>query len=321
MTLKTEQYIAALGREIENFNPPAEPANLYAPIKYQLEAGGKRIRPLLTLVACDMFGGDIQKAISPALGLEIFHNFTLLHDDLMDRADLRRNRATVHKVWGDNGAILSGDAMQIIAYQMIGAVEPQYLDRVLKNFSNTALQICEGQQYDMDFETRNDVSEQEYITMIRLKTAVLLGCALKIGAIVAGAKDSDAEKMYQYGVNIGIAFQLQDDYLDVYGDTATFGKKIGGDIVNNKKTYMLISALNLAQGGDKAELTELITTPQTNPTQKVAQVTALYTKLGIDKLVKDKMATYYNAALKDIEGLSNTTELISIANELMNREV
>ena len=231
-----DKYIEIINNAIASIDYPQSPFGLYAPVKYQLDMGGKRVRPLLTVMACDMFGGDIEEAISPALGLEIFHNFTLLHDDVMDKADIRRGRPTVHKAWNENTAILSGDAMQIIATQKVCEAPLRVLKEVLDLYNKTALEICEGQQFDMEFETREDVTREEYIEMIRLKTAVLIGCALKMGAIIAGATPSQADAMYKFGENIGLAFQLQDDYLDVYGDAETFGKKIGGDILNNKKT-------------------------------------------------------------------------------------
>ena len=220
---KIEQEITRL-----QFTYP--PKSLYDPIEYILSLGGKRIRPALVLMACNLYKENVDTAVNPALGLEVFHNFTLLHDDLMDDADKRRNKPTVHKVWNANTAILSGDAMLIAAYQLIGETESESLKEILDLFTRTALEICGGQQYDMEFESRTDVTEEEYIEMIRLKTAVLLACALKMGAIMGNAPKADAETLYQFGINIGLAFQLQDDLLDVYGDTATFGKNIGGDI-------------------------------------------------------------------------------------------
>ena len=215
------------------------PKGLYDPITYVLSMGGKRIRPVLMLMAYNLYKENVEPAFSSATGIEVYHNYTLLHDDLMDRADVRRGKATVHKVWDDNTAILSGDAMLVLAYQYMADCPSEYLKQVMDIFSLTALEICEGQQMDMEFERRSDVREEEYIEMIRLKTAVLLAAGLKIGAILGGASSEDAEKLYDFGVQIGIAFQLQDDLLDVYGDSAVFGKKIGGDILCNKKTYML----------------------------------------------------------------------------------
>lgn len=316
-----EQYIDIINKALTNISYPAEPLGLYAPVKYQLDMGGKRVRPLLALMACDMFGGDINNVISPALGLEIFHNFTLLHDDVMDNADIRRGRATVHKAWSENTAILSGDAMQIIATQKIAEAPVEVLKEVLDLYNTTALEICEGQQYDMEFEERDDVSVEEYIEMIRLKTAVLIGCALKTGAIVAHATPAQADAIYKFGVNIGLAFQLQDDYLDVYGDPAKFGKKIGGDILNNKKTYMLISALAYATGKEKERLHALISTDYALPDEKIAEVTAIYTLLGIDKMAREKIADYSTKALNYLKDMPNSEELRHFADSLTTRQL
>ncbi|MBP3354335.1 MAG: polyprenyl synthetase family protein [Bacteroidales bacterium] len=316
-----EQYIDIINKALENITYPAEPSGLYAPVKYQLDMGGKRVRPLLALMACDMFGGNINNVISPALGLEIFHNFTLLHDDVMDNADIRRGRATVHKAWSENTAILSGDAMQIIATQKIAETPVEVLKEVLDLYNTTALEICEGQQYDMEFEERDDVSVEGYIEMIRLKTAVLIGCALKTGAIVAHATSAQADAIYKFGVNIGLAFQLQDDYLDVYGDPAKFGKKIGGDILNNKKTYMLISALTIAQGKEKERLQTLISREIDSPEAKIAEVTSIYTSLGIDKMAKDKIEEYSLKALQYLEDIPNSDELKKFAHSLTTRQL
>ena len=241
-----KEFVALINKTIEEIRYPDQAQGLFAPISYILSLGGKRIRPLLALMANEMFGGDTSDVIMPAIGVEVFHNFTLLHDDLMDNADKRRGEETVHIKWNDNTAILSGDAMQIMAYQFIAQTKPEILQKVLNLFSHTALEICEGQQYDMEFEDRSNVSEEEYLEMIRLKTAVLLGCSLKIGAITGGANEDDANLLYEFGEKIGLAFQLKDDLLDVYADTNVFGKNIGGDILNNKKTFLLISALKLA---------------------------------------------------------------------------
>lgn len=245
---KLQRYFDAIEAELSKIEYAAEPDGLYAPVRYELSLGGKRVRPLLTLLACEMFAGDYRRALNAAVGLEVFHNFTLLHDDVMDKADVRRGKPTVHKVWDENTAILSGDAMEIIAFRYIARTEAPHTGAVVELFLKTALEICEGQQYDMEFERRDDVTEAEYIEMIRLKTAVLLGGALKIGAIIGGASETDADCIYRFGESLGLAFQLQDDWLDVYGDPARFGKKIGGDILNNKKTYMLINARQRSKG-------------------------------------------------------------------------
>jgi len=238
--IQIQQIVEKYLKEIEL---KTEPRELYEPVKYILEIGGKRIRPSLVLAAYNLFKNDVETAINPALALEVFHNFTLLHDDIMDKADLRRNQQTVHKKWNENVAILSGDTMSIKAYELLSKIPAEFLSEVLQAFNKTALQVCEGQQLDMNFESRLDVSVEEYLEMIRLKTSVLIAVSLKIGAIMAGALRNDVHKLYDFGLNLGLAFQLQDDYLDAYGDVQAFGKKIGGDIVANKKTFLLIKAL------------------------------------------------------------------------------
>ncbi len=272
------------------------PKSLYEPVEYVLSAGGKRLRPVLLLMAYNLYKDDIETAMWTACGLETYHNYTLLHDDLMDKADVRRGRMTVHNKWNENTAILSGDSMLVLAYQRIAKCDNTKLREVLDCFTETALEIGEGQQYDMDFETRNDVSEEEYIEMIRLKTSVLLACALKIGAILAGADAEDQENLYRFGENIGLAFQLQDDYLDVYGDEKVFGKAIGGDICNNKKTYMFINACNLAKGDDKAQLDAWLSAETFDKAEKIKAVTDIYNKIGVDRLAKEKMEHYLDVA-------------------------
>lgn len=324
MDPKISQYLDIINGAIEKIEYHKTPDSLYEPIRYELTLGGKRIRPVLMLMACELFGGDINQAIDPAVGLEVFHNFTLLHDDVMDNSDLRRGKPTVHKVWDENHAILSGDAMQIIATQHMCKVAPRLMPAVLDTFLLTALEICEGQQYDMEFETRNNVTTDEYINMIRLKTAVLLGCALKIGAIVAGAPIAQANTLYRFGENLGLAFQLQDDYLDVYGDPIIFGKNIGGDIINDKKTFMLIEALRLAEGKNKEILQQYIGVANADPREKVAAVTAVYNDLGIDKLCHEKIEAYSQAAFACMEEILVPEErklpLINLAQSLMNRD-
>ena len=314
---KIEQEIAQL-----QFTYP--PKSLYEPIEYTLALGGKRIRPALALMACNLYNEEIEAAIKPALGLEVFHNFTLLHDDLMDEADKRRNKPTVHKVWNANTAILSGDAMLIAAYQLIGETKSESLKEILNLFTVTALEICGGQQYDMEFESRSDVTEEEYIEMIRLKTAVLLACALKMGAIVAHAPQADAEALYQFGINIGLAFQLQDDLLDVYGDSATFGKNIGGDILCNKKTFMLINAFRLASEQQKAILNQWINQETFNPAEKIAAITSIYNELHLKELSEKKIQTYYDQAMDYLASLSIPKERLNIlkgvCERLMNRQ-
>lgn len=322
--LAFNDILQKIEQEIAQLQFPNPPKSLYEPIEYILSLGGKRIRPALVLMAYNMYKEEIGNCIKPALGLEVFHNFTLLHDDLMDEADKRRNKPTVHKVWNANTAILSGDAMLIAAYRLIGETEPESLKKILDLFTVTALEICGGQQYDMEFESRTDVEEEEYIEMIRLKTAVLLACALKMGAILGKASEADAEHLYQFGINIGLAFQLQDDLLDVYGDTATFGKNIGGDILCNKKTFMLINALRLASPALRTELDEWIGKKTFNPMEKIAAVTAIYDQLHLKELSETKIHTYYEAAMKHLDALHVAPEKLTILKEvstrLMNRQ-
>jgi len=310
--------------KIEELEIAKKPAELYEPIRYILDAGGKRMRPILVLAANNLFTNDIDAAIEPAIAMEVFHNFTLLHDDLMDQADLRRNRATVHKKWNDNIAILSGDAMMIKAYQLIVKSPSKNLAEIIELFNQTALEVCEGQQFDMNFEERMDVSEDEYIEMIRLKTSVLVAASLKIGALCADANKEDAQKLYDFGVNLGLAFQLQDDYLDTFGDIKTFGKKIGGDIVANKKTYMLIKALELAKGEQADALQQWLTKTPSDTEEKIKSVTNIYTKLNIKSLVKDKMNCYYQLAMDAFNSVNvesnKKTMLVNLADKLMVRE-
>lgn len=299
------------------------PKGLYAPVEYTLSIGGKRIRPALTLMACNLFSDNLESAIRPALGIEIFHNFTLLHDDIMDKADIRRGKPTVHKQWNENTAILSGDVMQIVAYQLISESPTQNLPKILEVFSNTAIEVCEGQQYDMDFENRADVQPDEYIEMIRLKTAVLLGCALYIGAVIGGAEESDAHYLYEFGINMGLAFQLKDDLLDVYGDVASFGKKVGGDIVCNKKTYLLIQAKELATGEVKIKLDGWLSAPNPDHETKIREVTLIYNQLGVKKICEDTMSVYYEKAIAFLGKVSvesyKKQELRKLAEKLMFR--
>ncbi len=313
-----------LSLEIEKLNWQKSPEGLYKPISYVLSHGGKRIRPTLTLMACNLFTDNLLPAIPAALGLEIFHNFTLLHDDIMDKAELRRGMPTVHQKWDDNTAILSGDVMQIVAYQLISETPEKQLKHVLDLFSGTAIEICEGQQYDVDFEHRNNVEADEYLEMIRLKTAVLLGCALKTGALIGGSDFEDAQLLYDFGLNIGLAFQLKDDLLDVYGNESIFGKKIGGDILSNKKTYLLIQSLNRAVGADRMELAALLNISDENlAEEKIKGVTAIYNRLGVNKICEDKMNEFYCKAIAKLEKVgvqdNKKQELRKLAEKLMVR--
>lgn len=300
------------------------PKSLYEPIEYVLSAGGKRIRPVLLLMSYNLYKDSLEPAMWTAAGLETYHNYTLLHDDLMDKADMRRGRLTVHNKWNENTAILSGDSMLVLAYERMAKCDRAKLGDVLSCFTETALEIGEGQQYDMDFENRNDVSENEYIEMIRLKTSVLLACAMKIGAILADADKEDQENLYRFGENIGLAFQLQDDYLDVYGDEKVFGKAIGGDICNNKKTYMFINACNLAEGQDEAGLDAWLAAETFDKQQKIKAVTAIYNKLGIDKMALKKIEHYFNVAKEYLAKVKvedeRKAEISRYAEELMHRK-
>ena len=273
-----------------------KPKSLYEPVEYVLSLGGKRIRPVLMLMGYNLWREQPEDILMPAVGLETYHNYTLLHDDLMDNADVRRGHQTVHRRWDANKAILSGDSMLVLAYQRVAQVPADKLPQVLDLFTVTALEIGEGQEYDMSFETRNDVTEDEYIEMIRLKTSVLLACALKMGALLADAPQEDADRLYRLGEQIGLAFQLQDDLLDVYGDPKVFGKAIGGDITSNKKTYMLINAVNRANAVQRQELERWISATDFDRQEKVAAVTRLYDEIGIRQLCEEKINYYFNLA-------------------------
>ncbi len=297
---------------------------LYDPARYILSLGGKRLRPLLTLMGADLFGSAVDKAINAALAIEIFHNFTLLHDDLMDRADMRRGQPTVHKKWNANSAILSGDAMVIEAYRYIAKVPPASLPVIMDLFSTTAMQICQGQQLDMDFEKRMDVSEAEYIEMIRLKTAVLIGCALKMGALIGGAEPRDADCLYEYGINIGLAFQLKDDLLDVYGDPRTFGKMIGGDILCNKKTYLLIKALKNSGEQQKKMLLLWLSASEFDSAEKIRFVKNVYDELNLKVITGNLIEKYYLASLDCLTSIrvseDRKKDLMEFSENLMYRE-
>lgn len=323
--MKTADEILSMVNEfLANLPYERKPKSLYEPIRYVLSMGGKRIRPTLMLLGYNLFKDNPEKILMNAVALETYHNYTLLHDDLMDNADLRRGHETVHKKWDANTAILSGDSMLVLAYERMAQCDEKHLAKVLKLFTTTALEIGEGQQFDMEFENRNDVKEEEYIEMIRLKTSVLLACALKMGAILADASDEDAENLYKFGEQIGLAFQLQDDYLDVYGDTKVFGKEIGGDITSNKKTYMLINAFNLADEVQRAELQKWVDAKDFDRAEKVAAVTRLYNEIGIDKMAQDKIAYYFEQSKKYLDAVSvpaeRKEELAKYAQKMMKRQ-
>ena len=319
------QLLDKVNAHIETLDYAHEPMNLYEPVKYILSLGGKRIRPAMMLMAYNMYRDDVEQILDPALALEIYHNFTLLHDDLMDHADVRRGKPTVHKRWDANTAILSGDVMLTLADVYMSRVDATHFREVMTTFHKTSIEIAEGQQYDMDFETRTDVTEAEYIEMIRLKTSVLLACALKIGAILGGATKEDAQHLYRLGECIGLAFQLRDDYLDVYGDPKVFGKKIGGDILCNKKTYLYINALRLANQEQRAELDRWATATEIDPEEKIAAVTAIYTALGLPEKSRAIEEHYYTLAKAELEALgvsdSQKAVLAQFMAMLMERDV
>ncbi len=302
-----------------------EPKNLYQPMSYILQLGGKRIRPVLTLMAADLFAGNYNNALPAAFAVEVFHNFTLVHDDIMDDAPLRRGATTIHEKWNLNTGILSGDAMLILAYQYFENYPPVVFQRLAKLFSKTALEVCDGQQLDVDFETRNDVTIPEYIHMISLKTSVLVAAALKMGAIVADVAEDQAQHLYNYGLDLGIAFQLQDDYLDTYGDPETFGKQVGGDIIENKKTYLYLKTLALASPEDVATLHALYAEKRTENTAKIATVKAIFTKNNIAKHLQEQIALYTQKAFESIEKLTIASDkkqqFITFGNNLMSRDI
>jgi geranylgeranyl diphosphate synthase type II len=313
-----------INEEIQKLEFPLHPADLYEPIKYILSLGGKRMRPALLLMACDLFGEDINKAISSALAIEVFHNFTLMHDDIMDNAPLRRGKITVHEKWNKNVAILSGDVMLVEGYKLMMNVDEHLLRPIMNIFNETAVGVCEGQQLDMEFETRNDVGIDEYINMIRLKTAVVLGSALKIGALIGGASAEDAALLQTFGEQLGIAFQLQDDILDVYGNPEKFGKQVGGDIQSNKKTFLLIKALELADNGQSAELKKLLSNAQFQAADKVEMVTGIYDQIGVRQNAWQAMQAYADKAFSALDAINLPNEhkqyLRDFAHGLMVRE-
>jgi geranylgeranyl diphosphate synthase type II len=296
MLLSSNDILQLVNDCLDHLPYKRQPASLYEPVQYVLSLGGKRIRPVLMLMGYNLWREQPADILMPAMGIETYHNYTLLHDDLMDNADVRRGHATVHRRWDANKAILSGDSMLVLAYQRMQQVPAEKMPAVIDLFTETALEIGEGQEYDMAFETRNDVTEEEYIEMIRLKTSVLLACALKIGALLADAPQRDADLLYTFGEQVGLAFQLQDDLLDVYGDPAVFGKAIGGDITSNKKTYMLINAVNRANAAQRQELERWIAAKDFNRQEKVAAVTRLYDEIGIRQLCEEKINHYFELA-------------------------
>lgn len=324
-TYTASQLLDKINVYLEQMPYMRPPKGLYEPIAYELSLGGKRIRPVLMLMAYQLYKEDVERILPQAAGLETYHNHTLLHDDVMDKADMRRNKPTVHNVWNENTAILSGDAMLILAYRLMADCPQEKLAEVLRVFTETTMEICEGQQWDMEFETRMDVKVDEYVEMIRLKTSVLLAAALKIGAYLADAPAEDAQLLYDFGVKMGLAFQLQDDWLDVYGDPKVFGKNIGGDILCNKKTYMLITALEQANEEQRQELERWLEMVDYVPAEKIAAVTALYNEIGVGKRCEEKVEAFYAEGLAVLDQVSASSErkeaLKAFACSLMNRKV
>lgn len=320
-----KKYNALLDIKLENAVSQNEPQQLYDPVKYILSLGGKRLRPVLTLMVCDFFDTDFEKAVPAAMAIEMFHNFSLIHDDIMDNAPLRRGKKTVHEKWDINTGILSGDAMLILAYQFFECYEPKMFHELAKLFSETALQVCEGQQNDMDFEIRDDVDLIEYIKMIDHKTAVLVGAAMKMGAIVAKTSEEDKDNIYQFGRNLGIAFQLQDDYLDVFGNPETFGKQVGGDIISNKKTFLYIMAMDQASNAQAEELEHLFSINPKDPTDKIATVKEIFIQSGAADITQAEIEKYNNLAYSLLNNLTISEErkdlLRRFGDDLMLRKV
>ncbi len=316
-------FVARLEQESLRISK-TQPVSLYEPVKYILDIGGKRLRPAMVLLTNELYGGNQEEAMKIALSVEIFHNFTLLHDDIMDNANIRRGRETVHVKYDTNTAILSGDAMSIHAYEYLLQCQSKNIIPIIKLFTRTAIEVCEGQQYDMDFESRINVTADEYLEMIRLKTAVLLACCFKTGALVANASLADADLMYDFGINLGLAFQLQDDYFDTYGNQDTFGKRIGGDILSNKKTYLLIHALKNSEGPLREELMQWINKAEFNAEEKIAAVKVIYDKLGVEDINQKAIHQYYEKALTCLSQLELEDDkkavFYKLADMVMNRD-
>lgn len=323
--LNLEEFQFVVKNHFETIILDKEPQNLYTPISYILELGGKRIRPVLTLMATAVFDGDYKQALPAATAVEVFHNFSLIHDDIMDAAPLRRGKATVHEKWNVNTGILSGDAMLILAYQYFENYSPEIFKKLAKLFSKTALEVCEGQQYDVDFETRKDVTISEYLKMIEYKTAVLLGAAMKMGAIVAETSEENSNLIYDFGLNLGIAFQLQDDYLDAFGNPETFGKQVGGDIIENKKTYLYLKALEFATAHQKQTLIDLFSIQSEENTEKITNVKKLFIETGASEATKKAIENYTMKAFDTLANMSISEDkkimLRAFGEMLMGRNV
>ena len=321
----TQDYQGAFLDYLGTFSKVREPKNLYEPINYILKLGGKRLRPVLTLMSAEIFNCDYKKALDAALSIEVFHNFSLVHDDIMDAAPLRRGEQTVHEKWDTNTGILSGDAMLIMAYQLFENYEPKIFRALAKLFSKTALEVCEGQQYDVDFETRDDVTIPEYLKMIEYKTAVLVGAAMKMGAIVANASDDDQNGIYEFGRLLGIAFQLQDDYLDAFGNPETFGKQVGGDIIENKKTYLYLKALDFLNASESNQLEQLFSVSLEDNVEKINTVKQFFVKSGSAEATQKEIESYTTKAFTVLETLNISEDkkeiLKAFGSSLMTRKV
>ncbi|WP_299271836.1 polyprenyl synthetase family protein [uncultured Psychroserpens sp.] len=320
-----QSYHEVFVKHLDAFVSSKQPETLYNPINYILQLGGKRLRPILTLMTAEIFECDYKKALDAALSIEVFHNFSLVHDDIMDDAPLRRGQETVHEKWDINTGILSGDAMLIMAYQLFENYEPHVFQELAKLFSKTAIEVCEGQQYDVDFETRDDVTITEYLKMIEYKTAVLVGAGMKMGAIVAEASHECQDSIYDFGRNLGIAFQLQDDYLDAFGNPETFGKQVGGDIIENKKTYLYLKALEFSNGEDQLQLEHLYSVNPSDPSEKIATIKQLFVSSGSAEATKNEIENYTKKAFSVLDTIKiseeNKDKLRAFGNDLMNRNV
>lgn len=303
MEISTLNFEKIIEQKIAELDIDKAPLELYEPIRYILSLGGKRLRPQLIFISNSLFEENIEDCAYAALAVEMFHNFTLIHDDIMDNAPLRRGKATVHEKWNVNTGILSGDAMLVVAFAQINKIKSPRIREIYDVFNTTAIEVCEGQQFDMNYETQEKVSVADYMEMIRLKTAVLLGGSLKIGAIIGNASFADGQKIYAFGESLGMGFQLMDDYLDVYGDPEKFGKQIGGDIISNKKTYLLLNALEMCSVEDKAELQNWLDAKDFNSEEKVKAVTAIYDRCGVKELSANKMQEYYDKAYQYLDGI------------------
>lgn len=323
MSSKTKQFARKINEYIDSLELVRNPQELYLPVDYCLRNAGKRVRPLMALLACDMFEGDTDRVLGPAIGMEIFHNFTLMHDDIMDQAPLRRGKPSVYKKWNSNTAILSGDVMFAMAFEHIAKSPEKHLKTILELFNKTVIEVCEGQQYDMNFETVDKVTEEEYINMIRLKTAVLPAACLKVGALIAGASEKEADLIYKFGEYVGIAFQIKDDWLDIFGDEESFGKKTGGDIIANKKTWLYIKAFELADENQLRDLRNAFTNRIFNPEEKISMVKNVYLQLGLDKSAIKKMEEYNQKAFDFFDEIkldkTKKQDLKALAGNLLNR--